>query len=256
MKKRKVNQRGLLIVIIAGLMILLVIVLLIWLIVSLLQPKQTETVQVAEQTVQQTPASTHQIEHNEIGTYADGVLIVNKKNPISSDYAPGNDPEAEAAVRQMIADLQAQGYAVSDYYSGFRTYEEQASLYNSYAAENGTEAADTYSARPGYSEHQTGLTFDLVGTDGQLITDDETSQWILDNAPNYGFIVRYPKGKEDVTGYIAEPWHLRYLGTDLAQAVSGQGVTLEEYFGVEGGDYADSTGQNDQTDTGAVSPQQ
>ena len=169
------------------------------------------------------------------GKYGE-VVIANKKHPLAKDYAPGENPEALAAFQQLVADMQAKGFDVSNNYSGFRSYETQATLYQSYVNQEGQAAADTYSARPGYSEHQTGLAFDILDSAGNLLEEPTASKWLADNARLYGFIVRYQPGKESSTGYIAESWHVRYIGqeaTDIYQS----GLTLEEYYGVPGGDY-------------------
>lgn len=169
------------------------------------------------------------------GKYGE-VIIANKKHPLSADYAPGEDPQALAAFQNLIADMQAKGFDVSNNYSGFRSYETQASLYQSYVNQDGQAAADTYSARPGYSEHQTGLAFDLLDSSGNLLEEPTASQWLADNAHRYGFIVRYLPGKEYSTGYMAESWHVRYIGQE-ATDIYNSGLTLEEYFGVPGGGY-------------------
>ena len=166
------------------------------------------------------------------------ILIVNKKYPLSSHYNPGENPTAKVALLKLIADMQAAGYAVSDQYSGFRSYDTQLELYQNYVNRDGKEAADRYSARPGYSEHQSGLAFDLIDTEGNLLEEPGASQWLLDNASNYGFIVRFLKGKETSTGYMAESWHLRYIGQE-AKEIADSGKSLEEYFGITGGDYQD-----------------
>lgn len=171
------------------------------------------------------------------GKYGE-VVIVNKKHGLSPDYAPGEDPTALAAFQELLAEMKAQGFAVSDAYSGFRSYDTQAGLYQNYVATDGQEAADRYSARPGYSEHQTGLGFDVIdATTNDLLEEPVASQWLRDHAHEYGFIVRYLPGKEEVTGYMAEPWHLRYIGQE-ASDIAQSGLTLEEYFKVPGGDYA------------------
>ncbi|HFI0135846.1 TPA: LD-carboxypeptidase LdcB/DacB [Streptococcus suis] len=164
------------------------------------------------------------------------VIIANKKHPLSADYAPGEDPQALAAFQNLIADMQAKGFDVSNNYSGFRSYETQANLYQSYVEQDGQAEADTYSARPGYSEHQTGLAFDLLDSSGNLLEEPTASQWLAENAHHYGFIVRYLPGKEYSTGYMAEPWHVRYIGQE-ATDIYNSGLTLEEYFGVPGGGY-------------------
>ena len=166
----------------------------------------------------------------------DEILVVNKHYPLSKDYNPGENPTAKAAFLKLIAQMQKEGYAVSNNYSGFRSYATQAKLYQSYVNREGQAAADRYSARPGYSEHQTGLAFDLIGTDGNLVEDESAAQWLLDHAADYGFVVRYLKGKESVTGYMHEEWHLRYVGKE-AKEIAASGLTLEEYYGFDGGDY-------------------
>ena len=166
----------------------------------------------------------------------DEILVVNKHYPLSKDYNPGENPTAKAAFLKLIAQMQKEGYAVSNNYSGFRSYGTQAQLYQSYVNREGQAAADRYSARPGYSEHQTGLAFDVIGTNGHLVEDESAAQWLLDHAADYGFVVRYLKGKESVTGYMHEEWHLRYVGKE-AKEIAASGLTLEEYYGFDGGDY-------------------
>ena len=164
------------------------------------------------------------------------IVIANKHYPLAADYNPGENPTALAALHELIAAMQAEGYAISDQYSGFRSYETQVGLYQSYVDQDGVAAADRYSARPGYSEHQTGLAFDLIDTSGNLVQEPEASKWLLKNAAKYGFIVRYQEGKEASTGYMPESWHLRYIGED-AKDVAASGKSLEEYFNFTGGDY-------------------
>ena len=118
-------------------------------------------------------------------------------------------------------------YSVSPY----RSYEVQKGLYEWYASYDGYDNADTYSARPGHSEHQTGLAFDLNSIDDSF-ADTKEGKWVAENCHKYGFIIRYPKGKEDITGYMYESWHIRYLGVDMATKVYESGKTLEEYFGI------------------------
>ena len=168
--------------------------------------------------------------------YVQGILVVNKKHKLPTNYAPGENPEAGAQIRKLIRDMQRQGYAISSSYSGYRSYSYQASLYNSYVNSSGQAQADRFSARPGYSEHQTGLAFDLIHSNGSLVQTSREVTWIANNAHKYGFIVRYPNGKEGITGYMPEPWHLRYVGSQ-ASAIYASGLTLEEYLGVPGGGY-------------------
>lgn len=172
------------------------------------------------------------------GKYGD-VIIVNKKYPISSDYAPGEIPEAASAFHHLLAEMVALGYDVSTTaYSGFRSYETQAALYQAYVANDSQENADRYSARPGHSEHQTGLAYDILDSSGALLTEETASQWLAENAHRYGFIVRYPPDKEEITGYMPESWHLRYIGPEAVD-IYQSGQTLEEYFDIQGGSYVE-----------------
>lgn len=120
--------------------------------------------------------------------------------------------------------------------SGYRSESRQTTLYNNYVDRDGVKAADTYSARPGHSEHQTGLTIDVSGTDGKCAAEScfagtKEAKWLADHAYEYGFIIRYPEGKESITGYKYEPWHIRYVGKDIAEDVTKKDITLEQYFG-------------------------
>ena len=101
-----------------------------------------------------------------------------------------------------------------------------------YVKRSGKAEADRYSARPGHSEHQTGLAFDLNSIDMTFADTDECA-WVNKHCAEYGFIIRYPKGSESITGYMYEPWHLRYLGTETAKKVYDSGLTLEEYLGID-----------------------
>ena len=186
----------------------------------------------------------HQLTNN--GSYYsvrgkyDDIIIVNKKHGLSKDYNPGENPTAKAAFVRLRDDMINQGLNVGRSYSGFRSYDYQKTLYDNYVSRDGQAAADRYSARPGYSEHQTGLVFDLTDKSGNLLEDSRASQWLKDNAHNYGFIVRFQAGKEASTGYMPEAWHIRYVGKE-AKDIHDSGLSLEEYFGIEGGDYAASS---------------
>lgn len=191
-------------------------------------------------TMQTTKVKTKLVVENGIARVGD-IIIVNKKYGLPKDYNPGEDPIAGKAFLELKKAMQQKGFAVSDYYSGFRSYTYQTELYNSYVQKDGQAVADRTSARPGHSEHQTGLAFDFVDTTGQLLGEgiqDGAVEWLAEHAHEYGFIVRYLDGKEHITGYMAETWHIRYVG-DLAEEIYRSGLTLEEFFGIEGGDYAD-----------------
>ena len=175
----------------------------------------------------------------------DGILIVNKSYPLPKDYVPTNtykdatglnycseciNVDAYEKYKLMKADMASLGMNIW-IQSGYRSYSLHESLYNKYVNRDGKLAADTYSARPGYSEHQTGLAFDLnsISDDFQYTSE---GKWINENAWRYGFILRYPKSKESITGYKYESWHLRYVGEDLATKLynNGDWITLEEHF--------------------------
>ena len=164
-------------------------------------------------------------------TYIDGILIANKTYPLPSDYNPGENTEARAALNKMFADAKAEKNLDMWVCSGYRSYTVQKNLYNSYVSRDGVKNADRYSARPGYSEHQTGLAFDINYADSRF-TGTAQAVWLAENAHKYGFILRYPEGKESVTGYMYEPWHYRYIGVENAEKIYASGLTLEEYFGI------------------------
>lgn len=164
-------------------------------------------------------------------TYVNGILIANKTYALPADYAPGVDAAAQAAFDQMAAAAAQEGLSLY-ISSGFRSYEYQAGLYQRYVQRDGQAAADTYSARPGHSEHQTGLAFDLNTIDDSFAATPE-GQWVAQHCHEYGFLMRYPADKEDVTGYKYEPWHIRYLGVEAATAVAQSGLCLEEYLGID-----------------------
>lgn len=178
--------------------------------------------------------------------YIDNNIIVNKTYSLPEDYKPTNsytevtsdrcqnciDKEVMTAFKLMQADASSLGLNIY-ISSGYRSYNYQKTLYNNYTAVSGQTGADTYSARPGHSEHQTGLCFDLNTIDSSFAYTPE-GKWITNNAYLYGFIIRYPEGKENITGYMYESWHLRYIGKDLAEALynNGDWITLEEYYGL------------------------
>lgn len=207
----------------------------------LIFPKTTNDRQIVSEEANQEqpitnpiPAPTKDMDPNQIQpTYINGILLVNKDYGLPPTFGNGDDPTALAKLQQLQREAQAQGINISNSYSGYRSYQDQTQLYNNYVNLHGEEEANTFSAKPGFSEHQTGLTFDLKDFNGQLVEDPITSQWIKDNCAQYGFIVRYPEGKEDITGYIYEPWHLRYVGEEVANQIMNNNTTLEQYLGVK-----------------------
>ena len=176
------------------------------------------------------PAGETTVENIDGFTYVNGILIANKTYTLPSSFNPGVDPEAKAMFDKMQKAAAAEGLNIY-IGSGFRSYDYQVKIYNSMVKAYGKEYADRVSARPGHSEHQTGLAFDLNSIN-QSFADTKESAWVNAHAHEYGFIIRYPKGKESITGYNYEPWHLRYLGLENAQKVYNSGLTLEEYLGI------------------------
>ena len=171
-------------------------------------------------------------------TYIDGIMIANKTYSLPSSYGPGGlTGETNAAANEMFAAAKAAGYNMWAQ-SGFRSYDTQKRLYNNYVSQRGKSAADTFSARPGHSEHQTGLAFDVCATGKACINSgfDNTpeAKWLSENAYKYGFVLRYPSGKTNETGYKYESWHFRYVGVELATKLynGGNWITLEDYFGI------------------------
>ena len=186
------------------------------------------------------------IENRNGATYIDGYLIANKTYALPSTFIPENpevpvtearsnkslDKDLMAAFRKMQSDATAKGLNIY-IASGYRSYDYQVGLYNRYVANDGKAAADTYSSRPGNSEHQTGLCFDLNSIEDSFQYTSE-GKWVNDNCYKYGFCIRFPKGKDAYTGYQYESWHLRYVGTELAEKLynNGDWISLEEYFGI------------------------
>ncbi|MFF2453846.1 M15 family metallopeptidase [Isoptericola sp. NPDC058082] len=181
---------------------------------------------------------------------ADLTVLVNKAHPVTPErWAPDDlarpdvpalgehdrlRAEAARALERLAADAQdATGHELV-LASGFRSTDYQRRLYARYVDAHGRRAADTFSARPGYSEHQTGLAADVAEA-GTPYTDfgrTRTGRWVDAHAWRYGFVVRYPEGRQSVTGYSPEPWHLRYVGTGLTVPMHLAGTTtLEEAFG-------------------------
>lgn len=165
-------------------------------------------------------------------TYIDGILIANKTYSLPSSYGSGLTKETLSAFEKMKSAAKKDGLTLY-IASGFRSYARQKTIYNNYVSRDGRKAADTYSARAGYSEHQTGLAFDLNNVSSAFDNTKE-AKWLSSNCYKYGFILRYPKGKENETGYIYESWHFRYVGEELAKKLYNDGnwITLESYFGI------------------------
>jgi zinc D-Ala-D-Ala carboxypeptidase len=179
--------------------------------------------------------------------------LVNPQRPLPDGYVPPDlvstnvpvkpgtgatqlSAATAAAFETMVADAATAGFQLQ-LNSGYRSLEQQQELYDRFVQDFGEEVAAQRVAVPGTSEHQTGLAADvgLVGLpDDQLFGDTEASVWVAANAHRFGFILRYPPEKAEITGYTDEPWHLRYVGPELAAELHASGQTMEEHFGFVG----------------------
>lgn len=177
-----------------------------------------------------------------------GTLIVNNDNMLSKDYKPKNmktldlpfinsskteemkmDNVAAKSVEELYMKAKEDGinYLAT---SAYRSYEYQKEIYNKKVLSDGYQKANEYVAKPGYSEHQSGLCIDLTNEERWFDESTKEAKWLADNAYKFGFILRYPKGKEDITGKAYEPWHIRYVGRDIAKKIYEKQITLEEYL--------------------------
>lgn len=182
-------------------------------------------------------------------------ILVNQQYPLPEDFEPKNlvypnvrflfdemiekrmmREDAANALEEMFAAAEEDGIYLAGV-SAYRSRAVQAAIFNQYVETDGEEKAKTYSAVPGTSEHETGLAIDVSGSTGECAVSDcfantEEAKWLEQNAYKYGYIIRYPKGKEDITGYKYEPWHIRYVGKELANELYKTNETLEEYYQV------------------------
>lgn len=186
----------------------------------------------------------------DIDDYNSIYVIINKQRPLPENYEPSDlvipnvslmkelylRKEAAKAIEEMFEAALNDGIELK-IGSGYRSYAYQSRLYSNYAKRDGEEAASRYSSKPGQSEHQTGLVVDLAASNEvcyleQCFEDTKEAQWLFEHSYKYGFVLRYLKDKEDITGYMYEPWHYRYIGKEEAKKVYESGLTLEEYFGL------------------------
>ena len=164
-------------------------------------------------------------------TYVDGLLVVNKTYGLPASYGWGLTSDTLAAFNEMQKGAAADGLQIW-ICSGFRNYSYQSTLYWNYVARDGSQwSADRYSARPGFSEHQSGYAID-VNQASRYFNGSPVAVWLEKNCWKYGFIIRYPLGKENVTGYNYESWHCRYVGKEKAKRLTESGLTIEEYYGL------------------------
>lgn len=181
-------------------------------------------------------------------------VLVNKQNKLPENYAPDDlvypdvrflfeekiekrmmREEAAEALEDMFAAAKDDGIHLAGV-SAYRSHVTQTALFARYVKKDGKEKALTYSAYPGTSEHETGLAIDVSGSSGKCAVQDcfadtDESDWLKEHVYDYGFIIRYPEGKETITGYQYEPWHLRYVGKEISLAIKESGDSLEEYYG-------------------------
>ncbi|EQF23783.1 D-alanyl-D-alanine carboxypeptidase family protein [Clostridioides difficile CD160] len=165
------------------------------------------------------------------------IIVANKKYSLPKDYSPQESNEAKDAFYKMNKEAQKSGLNLKAF-STYRSYEYQDKLFKSYVKEHGEKEANRFSAKPGESEHQTGLAFDIGGNDqsswaNQKFNNTKEAKWLYENAYKYGFILRYPKGKENITGYMYESWHYRYVGTEHSKNFAMNNLTLEEYLHID-----------------------
>ncbi|MGO4545282.1 M15 family metallopeptidase [Paenibacillus sp. 2TAB23] len=180
-------------------------------------------------------------------------VLVNKQRKLPEDYNPSDlvypevafifseklekrklRQEAAVALEELFSAAEDDSILLAGV-SAYRSHNTQKTLFERYVKRDGLEKARTYSAFPGTSEHETGLAIDVSGSDGKCaaadcFADTKEALWLAEHADEYGFIVRYPEGKEEITGYQYEPWHLRFVGKELAAELSESGETLEEYY--------------------------
>jgi len=177
-------------------------------------------------------------------------MLVNKYYKLDKDYEPDDlvtiktdhswgaygDNQIREEVYDAFKDMWTSAKENNIYLminSSYRPYADQERVYNNYKDANGESYADKIAARPGYSEHQTGLALDIFCTTNsstKTFADSDAYRWLLENAHKYGFILRYPEGKEEITGYAFESWHYRYVGKDLAEKIYTEGITFDEYY--------------------------
>ena len=168
-------------------------------------------------------------------------VLVNKYNQLDKNYIPKKmqnvsygsgklREEVAVAFDEMCKNAKKDGIKIYGG-SGYRSYDYQNDIYDRYVARDGKKLADTYSARAGHSEHQTGLAMDILNKKWEYIDEsDKEYEWLINNSYKYGFILRYLKGKEEVTGYKFEPWHYRYVGMDIAKEIYDLNITYDEYI--------------------------
>lgn len=199
------------------------------------QEEEQEQEEVAQETEEEDDdddglTGGHRITQVEGMTYVDNILVVNKTYSVPADYEPGVSAQAKTAFQQMSDAAVNDGVYIEATVS-YVSYSEQKTKYRNSALSVGVAETDWKIERPGYSEHQTGLAFDVNANDPNFATSPQ-GQWLAAHCCEYGFILRYPQGKEAKTGYDYDPWHIRYVGVEDAKAMTSKGLCLEEYLGI------------------------
>ncbi|HJF69013.1 MAG TPA: M15 family metallopeptidase [Staphylococcus kloosii] len=167
-------------------------------------------------------------------TKVNGHVVVNKHYTLPPSHKPGEDKHAKKQLNKLLAAAEKDNIDLK-FRSGYRSYQDQQEIMKKFVKEEGKEQAKHYTAIPGHSEHQTGLAFD-VGTDAPIkdfkkdFGKSKEGKWLAQHAPEYGFIIRYPKGQEKETGYSYEAWHIRYVGPELAKIIKDENTNLETYY--------------------------
>lgn len=176
------------------------------------------------------------------------LMLVNKKNPLGLDYEPDNlvkpnvkflrdtsdelrymDETAAKALEELFQVAKSENINLIGS-SAYRSYKSQVRVLKDEISSKGVDYANKYVAKPGKSEHQSGLSIDVTNEARCFDKTSPEAQWLANNAHRFGFILRYPEGKEDITGYNYEPWHIRYVGKDVAKKIYEKNITLEEYL--------------------------
>lgn len=176
------------------------------------------------------------------------ILLVNEKHGLSGNYVPeglsipnipfsnGSDDEEKHVAGTVVKPLEELVNAAKKDgiillgNSGYRSYKSQEDIYENRVISQGKKLADAYVAKPGFSEHQTGLCIDITNKNGYFAKGTKEADWLAKNCYRFGFIIRYPYGKKSVTGIEYEPWHIRYVGKEAAKYIHDNGITLEEYL--------------------------
>lgn len=181
---------------------------------------------------------------NENDTFSTTVLV-NKNNKLSSSYTPNDliilDTTYSKSAKEKLSKIAADAFIkMADdarnvglsikANSAYRSYSEQQAMYDLYEKTYGSAYALKYVAKAGFSEHQTGLAIDIMSTNNSIFANSDEYKWVIENCYNYGFIPRYPKGKESITRYGYESWHYRYVGVEIAQDIKAKKLTYDEYY--------------------------